>query len=176
MPPPFLRLLPPSASPTSRRCCACRTWPQNCPSDTASHGRGGMRWRRRRRRSTPRMGRTTNLSIPRQTMAQGTTGDAGAVTPRPSPPSPPSQCDQAMWCPPTWSRRIAARTFDRTSLRMSNWGAPPTTLLMSWTPPLLLLSLSSSTMLSYHMIPYSIHEAKYSKYDYFAYIRRKSIV
>ncbi len=32
------------------------------------------------------------------------------------------------------------------------------------------------TMSSYRSIRYSIHEAKYSKYDYFAYIRRNSIV
>ncbi len=42
-------------------------------------------------------------------------------------------------------------------------------------PPLFPLLLSSSTMLSYCTIQYSIHEAKYSKYDYFAYIRRKFI-
>jgi hypothetical protein len=41
-------------------------------------------------------------------------------------------------------------------------------------PPLTLLLLS--IMLSYHTIRYSIHEAKYSKYDYSAYLRRKSIV
>ncbi len=45
----------------------------------------------------------------------------------------------------------------------------------SWTPPSSSLS-SSLTMSSYPMIRYSIHEAKYSKYDYFACIRRKSIV
>ncbi len=38
------------------------------------------------------------------------------------------------------------------------------------------LSSSSSTMSSYCTIQYSIHEEKYSKYDYFAYIRRNSIV
>jgi hypothetical protein len=51
----------------------------------------------------------------------------------------------------------------------------PHTSLTSWTP----LSSSSSlllTMSSYRTIRYYIHEAKYSKYDYFAYIRRKSIV
>ncbi len=133
-----------------------------------------MRWRRRRRRITPRMGRTTNSSIPRRTTALGATGDAGALAPRPSPPLPPSQCGQAMWCPPTRSRRIAAWTLDQTSLRMWNCGACPTTSSTSWTPP-----LSSSSLLttsSYRTIRYSIHEAKYSKYDYFAYICRKSIV
>ncbi len=110
-----------------RRCCACRAWPRNRPSDTALRGRGQMRSRRRRRRSTPRMGRTMNLTNPRWTTTRGATGDAGAVAPRPSLPLPPSQCGRAMWCPLTRSRRIAARTSDRTSRRTSNCGARPTT-------------------------------------------------
>jgi hypothetical protein len=48
--------------------------------------------------------------------------------------------------------------------------------LINVVDPPLLSSLLSSTILSYCMIRYSIHEAKYSKYDYFAYIRRNSIV
>jgi hypothetical protein len=133
-----------------------------------------MRWRRRRRRSTPRMGGTTNLSIPQRTMARGAMGDAGAIAPQLLPPLPPSQCSQATWCPPTWSRHIAGRTSDRTSLWTSNCGAGPTTSSTSWTPPS--SSSSSSTRSSYCTIRYSIHEAKYSKYDYFAYIHSKSLV
>ncbi len=70
---------------------------------------------------------------------------------------------------------IAARTSDQTRLRISNCGARPTTSSTLWTPPLSSL-LSLLTMSSYRMIRYSIHEEKYSKYDYFAYIRRNSIV
>jgi hypothetical protein len=134
-----------------------------------------MRWRRRRRRSTPRVGQTTNSSIPRRTTARGATGNAGTVAPRPLPPSPPLKCGQATWCPLTWSRHIPVQTLDQTSLRASNCGACPTTSLTLWTPQLSSLS-SSSTTLSYRTIRYSIHEAKYSKYDYFAHICRKSIV
>ncbi len=87
-----------------------------------------------RRRSTPRIGQTMNSSIPQWTTARGATGDAGAVTPWPSPSLLPSQCGRATWCPPTRSRRIAARMSDRTSLRTLNCSAHPTTSSTSWTP------------------------------------------
>ncbi len=51
----------------------------------------------------------------------------------------------------------------------------PHNLIVVVDPPSL-SSSSTSTMSSYCTKQYSIHEAKCSKYDYFAYIRRKSIV